>query len=497
MSLGSVARGALWLSLGVILSSFFGFIYWVIVSKLVDVDIVGRAATIIGMEALIVGFLNLGIPVGVQRFMGASYGLKDYRKLSEYFYSNTLFMLTVSFSIGLLFILLSSISTSLFSLDPLSLIFLGLLIIVGMNSWPSIGQSFCNSALATEYIALGQLISSLLRLAISLALIFAGYSFSGIMAGYIVAALTFSTFMLALPVRMLTRFNASFSLSLSSIKDSIKAGIASWIPNALSLSSQWVGVLGIYAFVGLPETGLYFIALTITSIIISFSQSILTLSFPVVSGMIDGRKRMMSRVVRFSASLMMPVIFFLATYPYSIPTLLGEKYIASSELIRILSIGYILSPIILGYVYYAYAIDRYRDVLIVGLAGAVPRLILYPFMIDWYGEVGAAVAFSAASPIQLLVVMRNALRTNYKLYLKDYLKIVIIPGIISITLALTNLSWPISLLILLSTSYVIYARINMVTKDDLREVGEALFSRKTLEKIYPHIRQLLSIIYGA
>jgi O-antigen/teichoic acid export membrane protein len=496
LSLGSVARGALWLSLGVILSSFFGFIYWVIVSKLVDVDIVGRAATIIGMEALIVGFLNLGIPVGVQRFMGASYGLKDYRKLSEYFYSNTLFMLTVSFSIGLLFILLSSISTSLFSPDPLSLIFLGLLIIVGMNSWPSIGQSFCNSVLATEYIALGQLISSLLRLAISLALIFAGYSFSGIMAGYIVAALTFSTFMLALPVRMLTRFNASFSLSLSSIKDSIKAGIASWIPNALSLSSQWVGVLGVYAFVGLPETGLYFIALTITSIIISFSQSILTLSFPVVSGMIDGRKRMMSRVVRFSASLMMPVIFFLATYPYSIPTLLGEKYIASSELIRILSIGYILSPIILGYVYYAYAIDRYRDVLIVGLAGAVPRLILYPFMIDWYGEVGAAVAFSTASPIQLLVVMRNALRTNYKLYLKDYLKIVIIPGIISITLALINLSWLISLLILLSTSYVIYARINMITKDDLREVGEALFSRKTLEKIYPHIRQLLSIIYG-
>jgi len=92
LSLGRVTRGALWLSLGVILSSFFGFIYWIIVSKLVDVDIVGRAATIIGMEALIVGFLNLGIPVGVQRFMGASYGLKDYRKLSEYFYSNTLFM---------------------------------------------------------------------------------------------------------------------------------------------------------------------------------------------------------------------------------------------------------------------------------------------------------------------------------------------------------------------------------------------------------------------
>jgi O-antigen/teichoic acid export membrane protein len=480
----------------VVLSSFFGFIYWIIVSRLVDVDVVGRAAAIIGMEALIAGFLNLGIPVGVQRFMGASYGLKDHHKLSEYFYSNTLLMFIASFLVGLFFILLPFTSINPFSLDPLSLILLGVLIIVGMNGWPGIGQSFCNSVLATEYIALSQLISSLLRLAISLALIFAGYSFLGIMAGYIVAALISSIFMLALPVRILTRFNASFSLSLSSIKDSVKAGMASWIPNVLSLSSQWLGVLGVYAFVGLPETGLYFMALTITSIVVSFSQSILTLSFPVVSGMIDGRKRMMSRVVRFSASLMMPVIFFLITYSHAIPMLLGEQYMASSELIRILSIGYILSPIILGYVYYAYAIDRYRDVLMVGLTGAVPRLILYPFMINWYGEVGAAITFSVASPIQLLIVMRNALKVNYKLYLKDYLKIVIIPGIISITLALLNLSWLISLLILLPASYIVYARINMITKDDLREVGEALFSRKMLEKIYPHIRQLLSIIYG-
>jgi len=497
LSLGRVTRGALWLTLGIILSSFFGFIYWIIVSRLVDADIIGRAATIIGIEALITGFINLGIPLGVQKFLGASYGLKNYYKLSEYFYSNILFMFIASFLIGISFIFLSSMSINLFSLDPSSLTLLGALIIVGMNGWPVIGQSFCNSVLATEYIALSQLISSLLRLIISLALIFAGYSFLGIMAGYIIAALTSSIFMLTFSIRMLMRFNASFSFSLSSIKDSIKAGIVSWIPNILSLSSQWVGVLGVYAFVGLPETGLYFMALTITSVVVSFSQSILTLSFPVVSGMIDGRKRMMSRVVRFSASLMMPIIFFLMTYPHVIPMFLGKQYMPSSELIRILSIGYILSPIILGYVYYAYAIDRYQDVLMVGLAGAIPRLILYPFMIDWYGEVGAAITFSIASPIQLLVVMRNALKVDYKLYLKDYLKIVIIPCIISITLVLLNLGWLISLLILLPASYIIYARINTIMKDDLREVGGALFSRKILEKIYPHIRQLLSIIYGA
>jgi ABC-type transport system involved in cytochrome bd biosynthesis fused ATPase/permease subunit len=117
-------------------------------------------------------------------------------------------------------------------------------------------------------------------------------------------------------------------------------------------------------------------------------------------------------------------------------------------------------------------------------------------MINLYGELGAAITFSIASPIQLLIVIRNSLKINYKLYLKDYLKIIIIPCVTSIALALLNLNWLISLLILLSTSYITYARINMITKDDLREVGEALFLRRILEKIYPHIRQLLSIIYG-
>jgi len=269
------------------------------------------------------------------------------------------------------------------------------------------------------------------------------------MIGYVVASLASSILLLLLPVRMLRSLGSRFSTSLRSLINCVKAGVVSWLPNILSLFGQWLGVLGVYAFVGLAETGLFFIALTVTSIIVSFSQSILTLSFPMVSGMVDGRKRIMSRVVRFSASAMMPITFFLIAYPHVIPMLLGRQYIASSELIRILSIGYIPSPIILGYVYYAYAVDRYRDVLAVGLAGTIPRLILYPLMIDWYGEVGAAIAFSTASPIQLLAVLVNASKINYKLHLRDHLKIITLPYVVSTLMVLLNISWPIGFVTIL------------------------------------------------
>jgi len=153
LSLGRVTRGALWLSIGIILSSFFGFIYWVIVSKFINVEVIGLAAAVIGLEALIVSSLNLGIPIGVQRFMGSSYGKRDYSKLSEYFYSNMIFMFTTSLVAGLVFIFASIIQVNLFSLDASSLTFLEILIIAGMNGWSSIGESLCNVVVSTEYVA--------------------------------------------------------------------------------------------------------------------------------------------------------------------------------------------------------------------------------------------------------------------------------------------------------------------------------------------------------
>lgn len=163
------------------------------------------------------------------------------------------------------------------------------------------------------------------------------------------------------------------------------------------------------------ETGLYFIAFTITSVVMSLPQSILTLSFPSISGMLDGRKKAMSRAVKISTSLTAPITFFFILYPSVLPEFLGEAYTGASELIRILAVGYLVSPINTGYIYYAYAIGDYRDVLSAGLAGTIPRLLLYPSMIGLYRDVGAAIAFSAGNITTLLMVLTCAWRAKYSL----------------------------------------------------------------------------------
>ncbi|MCX7796090.1 MAG: oligosaccharide flippase family protein [bacterium] len=376
------------------------------------------------------------------------------------------------------------------------MIFLSLLIICGFNGWPIIGQSFLNAILRTEYTALTQISSSLIRLTVSLLLIYLGYGFVGLMMGYVVAGLTTSILMLAFPINILKKLGARFSISLESIKDSVEAGIVTWIPNLLTLIGQWVGVLGLFSMIGVVETGLYFVAFTMTSVIMSIPQSILILSFPSISGMGNGRKKAMSRTVKISTSLMAPIAFFLILYPSTIPEFLGRTYVGASDLIRILSLGYLVSPINAGYIYYAYAIGNYRDVLIAGLAGTIPRLLLYPFMISLHEDVGAAITFSMGNITTLLMVVICAQRKNYGLQFKQYLKIIIIPIGISTMLMFFKIDWIIGL-VSLSTSYIIYGRLRIITKEDLREIGESLISKEILEKLYPYLRPLLLIIYGS
>lgn len=80
--------------------------------------------------------------------------------------------------------------------------------------------------------------------------------------------------------------------SLEPIKEVIKAGIPSWIPSLLTTAGTWLGVLGIYGLAGSNQTGNYYIAFMIASVLYSLPSSFLSLMlFPVLSGMDDGRKR--------------------------------------------------------------------------------------------------------------------------------------------------------------------------------------------------------------
>jgi hypothetical protein len=45
-------------------------------------------------------------------------------------------------------------------------------------------------------------------------------------------------------------------------------------------------------------------------------------------------------------------------------------------------------------------------------------------------------------------------------------------------------------------SVLAYARLGLITREDLSEVSAAILSKKQISMIYPHTRYILSLLYG-
>ena len=146
--------------------------------------------------------------------------------------------------------------------------------------------------------------------------------------------------------------------------------------------------------------------------------------------------------------------------------------------------------------YYVYALGDYREVILIGLAGNIPRLVLYYFLIVAYEEVGAAIAFSLGFFSSLIAVVSLSKKRGYHLDLKNIGLLAAIPGLISLVLWATECAWIIGIPLIVGASYLLYARFRIISKNDLREMGEAFLSKEAMVALLPYIRPLLRVLYG-
>jgi O-antigen/teichoic acid export membrane protein len=276
----------------------------------------------------------------------------------------------------------------------------------------------------------------------------------------------------------------------------LRAGIADYIPSLVASAGTWLGIIGIYGFVGSAETGTYYIAFSIALIVYSIPASLMALMFPVLSGMDDGRKRATNRAVRLSLAVAAPIAALGIAYPHVPLSLLGSSYLAGAVPLQILLIGCLIAPLTSGFNSLVYAYGKYRYVTLLGLAMNVPRVALYPFLVSAWGESGAAVAFVSGYLFALAAVAVMARRVNYSIGCKPSLALAIIPLALAAALCLTGLFWVFSTIIIIAVTVVAYARLGLVTRADLAEISRAFLSAERLGQVYPYARYVLKVLYG-
>ncbi|MDH7556182.1 MAG: oligosaccharide flippase family protein [Candidatus Methanosuratincola sp.] len=486
MSINKVIRSSLWLYVSGLVGNFLGFVYWLVATRFVGAAVIGDAAAVVGIVSVVSSVFGLGISSGLTRMVGRALGRGERDKVSVHLFSSLFLSILLSAVAAVLVYLLGG----MFSIPDFEVPYVTVLILLS-SSLPVL-QAYYNARLRTSVIALSAVSASVLRLAIGLLLLYLGWSFTGVMAAYLISYAVQN-------IGMYLALRGEVSLSAPSSQsaaEAVRTGLPSWIPSLVATAGSWFGVLGIYGLSGNLEAGTYYVAFVIASIVFSLPQSLLGLMFPVLSGMEDGRKRATNRAILLTSAIVAPLAAAVIAYP-SIPlSLLGTEYVASSVALQILLLAAFVSPIPSGFNSLIYAYGRYRDVTILGFAYNLPRILLYPFMVSAWGENGAAISYVLGFFVATAAVYFMAKPIGYSVGWKSALLVSSIPIAAAVPVGLLQFPWFIGGPLVLAISAISYARLGIVKKSDLAEISSAFISKGRVEQFQPYIRYVLEVLYG-
>ena len=390
---------------------------------------------------------------------------------------------------------MSSSSLSALGVGPFDLYYVAILLLLGFLA--PLLYSILNSVLRTRDTAIADILLSIVKLVVGIALLFLGYGLVGILIAFIVGSVVRGLLLATFTARLFKRFNITIKarIDMALLKDVFHSGIATWIPTLLTTVGQSFAILLIYGVAGGGETGIFYVIFAISLIVYRISDSIMMLMFPVLSGMERGRKTAISKAIRLSLTATVLIAFILILYPSLLLGLFGPAYTQSSLILVILALGAFVYPLVSGYNSFIYAEGKYSHVTMVGLVMTSARLLLYFMLVGTYGDLGIAIAYDIGLLVALLPVIYSARSVDYGIPWLQYLKILVVPSLIAGMQYLLSIPWFVGTPILLFLSMAIYARMGIITKSDVSEIAGAFLSRDTIQKIRDRTEPVLAILF--
>ncbi|MBI4258739.1 MAG: oligosaccharide flippase family protein, partial [Thaumarchaeota archaeon] len=279
-------------------------------------------------------------------------------------------------------------------------------------------------------------------------------------------------------------------------RELLEAGSVSWVPNVIYILGTQLGIIVVFGAYGAFEAGVYFIALAILSIIASIYSSIMGVAFPILSGMTGGRKMAIWRAIRLSLVFCMPLTIAALTFPRPILGIFGEAYAVADLTLSVLLFSTIPLIISTGVYTLVYAYGNYRQVFAIGLAGNVPSVVLYFLLTPLLGGLGASYSYLAGAISGVIVSVAVAHRIKMQIIWFDVYKATSIPLIIGSLAFVANLNWLIGGLAILFVSFFGYTRLNLLTKQDMKDLAEAILPRNVTNSIYHRLGWMIGILYG-
>ena len=451
---------------------FASYVFWLIFSKVASAELIGTYSAVVSLSTIFVGFITIGVPSGVQRFLGKSFTehkLEDSRVTIRS--SILLVSMGVIVCIGVI-ISARDWMYDVFRIEHNLLILLVLL--VASSSIYVLFRAIIIASLKTRRLTKITVISAPAKFSIAIILI---------LFGYVSLSIFISTATFPILISILLAFNilellkqpggkkelnvkpeTSFSKSIRLI---LVASIAGWIPNLISIIGSQLGVIVVNGSQGANQAGLYFIAFSIVAALLGIMSVLSAITYPALSAMYDGRKRLAWRMLKLTLIIILPASSSIMFYSKDIMQIFGQHYVEGYSSLEILVIS-VLPTSVAGFItVLVYSYGNYKQVMAIGLALTIPRVASYFILVPFYGGVGAAIGFVLGSIGGFVASIIVARKIKMQLFWRDLALLFVIPTASAIVLSYIGVNYLLGTIITIFVSYLLYLRLRILDRNDL------------------------------
>jgi O-antigen/teichoic acid export membrane protein len=282
----------------------------------------------------------------------------------------------------------------------------------------------------------------------------------------------------------------------STVKDTLAAGLSSWIPHTANVAGYWLGIIAVFSSEGAASGGKFYISLGIFTITLFVLTGITKVTHALIA-LIDKKEQQDTFLLHymrvtfiFSLPFAIPLLFFSADFL----GLMGQEFRSAGQSLSIFIISLPLLIISELIYYFVYGLGDHKSVLFIGLVGNIPRIIFYFILSPILGINGAAVSFLIGSATGLLASIK--IRNTYKIPLefRKYVTLTGIPIILGVSLWILNVNYLISTIIIIIGSFLGYIRLYLFTTNELHEIVYAIMPGNLAQRTYSIIEKIIKKI---
>lgn len=382
--------GGAWIFLGGLVTSLTGFVFVIIVARLVGVDAIGVASMMLSSASIAVTIVSAGLNIAVVREVAAG-GLGAVR------------------SALVLGVLLGSLA-ALISVPLATLIQGGLVStyapLMAFLSLLSLVLTSCLWGLELfRYYTLSLVVASVIKLGVASVLALLGFKLLSPILGYLAYPLTSSLIAGSVLLTYVRRLGGGRSSgSFRDVIEIIKLSLSNY---PYMFSNQLITMLSVYLFAYIIKvavsTGTLYISLMITLAIASLPGAILSASLPIST---KRGSDVFSESFRIGLSLATPITIFISIAAPIILNLINPALLGGVFTLRVLLLAI---PPLVALNATLYSLNRLKSLKALAILGITRLAILIAVLVGTvrvWGIVGAAVAFLVANIATLPVALK-------------------------------------------------------------------------------------------